>query len=484
MYGSWLGLAILLLVVVLVVVTVRNVAVLKFGALAAIPQLGKGSRELYGVRLLQNFSLNSGDCDAYKLAADLAVVADSLPGVFVLPGSLLSKERIIITSPSAIRKIATDDVFDKPGFVKTTLGGTFGSDSMLFAIGTKHRRLRKVAVDLIHQEILHKCTRAFFRAGRRLAETWLSPKPPVEAHHANMNTTLGVITESLFSCDIPERTRLHNLYVAMFLEEAPSSLDLLTGYILPYGPLLVGYRNARAARLVLRSVIEERRRNRNPSRTDLLEQLLSALDDGILDIDELVSQVQTLYVAGFSTTAIWLSWSMYYLAWSPKWQEKIRTEIASIDNIQDDNERLPALDSLPLLHAFMKEVLRLHPPITDTLRQNSSDVFIDGFMIPKGTLLRIPIASVHRMERFWGTSASEFDPTRHLNLDGNGSTSGLWLPFLTGPHACIGGRYARLEVKAILYELVRKVSLSEPRVGICRTTLGNPSKLSLRADPL
>ncbi|KAJ8902427.1 hypothetical protein NDN08_006832 [Rhodosorus marinus] len=484
MYGSWLVWALVLLIVVVVVVTLRNVLVLKFGALSAIPQIGKGSRELYGVRLLQNISLNSGDCDAYKVAADLADIADSLPGVFVLPGSLLSRERIIITSPSAIRKITTDDVFDKPGFVKTTLGGTFGSDSMLFAIGTKHRRLRKVAVDLIHQETLHKSAGAFFRAGRRLAETWSSAKPPVEAHIENMNTTLGVITESLFSWDIPERTRLHNLYVAMFLEEAPSPLDLLTGYILPYGPLLIGYRNARAAREVLCSVIEERRRNRNPSRADLLEQLLSALDAGMVDIDELVSQVQTLYVAGFSTTAIWLSWSMYYLASSPKWQEKVRTEIASIDNIQDDNERLSRLDSLPLLHAVTKEVLRLHPPITDTLRQNSSDVCIDGFRIPKGTLLRIPIGSVHRMERFWGTTANEFDPARHLNLNGNGSASGLWLPFLTGPHACIGGHYARLEVKAILSELVRKVSLCDPRMGICRTTLGNPSNFSLRADSL
>ena len=80
--------------------------------------------------------------------------------------------------------------------------------------------------------------------------------------------------------------------------------------------------------------------------------------------------------------------------------------------------------------------------------------------IVKGDNVFIPILALNRDPEIWGDDHLEFKPERWL--DGV-TTKAASIPsvfagtatFLAGPHSCIGYRFAVLEMKALLFHLIR-----------------------------
>jgi cytochrome P450 len=70
---------------------------------------------------------------------------------------------------------------------------------------------------------------------------------------------------------------------------------------------------------------------------------------------------------------------------------------------------------------------------------NIEDDVIDGFVVPKGTMVIIPLAAISRLPEFWGEDAAEFVPSRWLKDDSekrDDESSGrayMSMPFLIGP---------------------------------------------------
>ena len=87
-------------------------------------------------------------------------------------------------------------------------------------------------------------------------------------------------------------------------------------------------------------------------------------------------------VAGRDTTAVTLSWTFYCLAANPEVEQKL---IEEIDSVLHD--RLPTYDDidtrLPYLHAVIKEVLRLYPPVPKDIKTPiNDDTLPDGTFVP------------------------------------------------------------------------------------------------------
>jgi cytochrome P450 len=84
--------------------------------------------------------------------------------------------------------------------------------------------------------------------------------------------------------------------------------------------------------------------------------------------------------AGMETTAATCIDSFYYLALHPEWQEKIRKEFQAV--ISDPNlVTLEILKNLPLLNAFVNEVLRVIPPGSKLLpRRMTKDAKLSGWL--------------------------------------------------------------------------------------------------------
>lgn len=73
--------------------------------------------------------------------------------------------------------------------------------------------------------------------------------------------------------------------------------------------------------------------------------------------------------------------------------------------------------------------------------------------------------AVNRNPRLWGPNSEEFVPERWIDQTGRATMSGgadsnySFLTFLHGPRSCIGERFARAELRALLAALVGNFEL-------------------------
>ncbi|PFH49174.1 hypothetical protein AMATHDRAFT_5144 [Amanita thiersii Skay4041] len=178
----------------------------------------------------------------------------------------------------------------------------------------------------------------------------------------------------------------------------------------------------------------------------------------------MMDQVLTFLGAGHETTASGLAWTLWLLANDPATQQKLREEVTPVfENDSRPNYRalkdLQWLDSHGLYYNSM-ESLRVMPPVPMTFRQAGKTDHIEGVLVPKGTLLYIPIRVVNTWTEIWGQDAEEFKPGRWFNLPKTYHPSLSMLSFITGPHACIGKTMAIIEMKAVLAALIEKYEFS------------------------
>ncbi|KAF9236873.1 cytochrome P450 [Melanogaster broomeanus] len=216
------------------------------------------------------------------------------------------------------------------------------------------------------------------------------------------------------------------------------------------------------------------------------------------DVDVL-AQVPTFLVVGNESTSAATTWALYAMTLAPEVQTKLREELLSADT---DTPSMDDLMALPYLDAVVRETLRVDPPVPTTLRVAMKDdvlplekpftdkngIVHDGIRISKGDSVFIPILTMNTSEELWGPDAHEFNPERWRNLPESVShIPGVWghmLSFLGGPRACIGYRFSLVEMKAILFTLVRAF---EFELAVPASEIGHKSTLVqrpvLRGDP-
>jgi cytochrome P450 len=138
----------------------------------------------------------------------------------------------------------------------------------------------------------------------------------------------------------------------------------------------------------------------------------------------------------------------------------LRDEIAGVDSTL----LMATFQELPYLTSVIYECLRLFPPISQLInRQTSTDVLVgDEILIPKGTFVGYNSYATNRDKSAWGHDADAFKPERW------GSTNEVihktyrkararaeFISFHGGKRACLGERFAMLEMRITLVELVR-----------------------------
>jgi len=112
------------------------------------------------------------------------------------------------------------------------------------------------------------------------------------------------------------------------------------------------------------------------------------------------------------------------------------------------------------------ESLRVMPPVPLTVRRSTKTDYVDGVLVPKGTLFWIPVCFrfvstiimskspqirvVNTWNVIWGEDAEDFRPSRWLDLPKTYHPAFSLLSFIAGPHACIGKTMAIVEMKAVL----------------------------------
>jgi cytochrome P450 len=104
---------------------------------------------------------------------------------------------------------------------------------------------------------------------------------------------------------------------------------------------------------------------------------------------------------------------------------------------------------------MIEETMRLYPPVPLTIRAAYEATEIGGASVNPGDLTLISIRNIHRHPDYW-QEPTAFKPERFLPENKASLNRNAYMPFLTGPHMCIGNHFALIEGQLLLAMMVQK----------------------------
>lgn len=177
-----------------------------------------------------------------------------------------------------------------------------------------------------------------------------------------------------------------------------------------------------------------------------------------LTVQEIKSQSFLFLTAGYETTSTVLSYCTYLLAMYPEVQHKLLKEIDEFLP-QETKATYDILCHMSYLHMVLCETLRLYPLASNVVNRKCLEACnIGGIYIPEGVTVQADVWSVHYDPDVWGDDPEHFIPERFSKEAVSGRHPMAWMPFGIGPRNCIGLRFALLEAKLALAEILRKYS--------------------------
>ncbi|KAI9360022.1 cytochrome P450 [Zopfochytrium polystomum] len=434
-------------------------------------------------------------------------------GGMVLYYGLFNTPRVLVTSPTALRRIyGTHAHLYTRSAQQTKALKEFTGNGLLTAEGDQHKRQRALINPSFRVKHIAAMTPLFADSADELVRAWIDlieggaalddqgvKSLNLDVHREAAKVTLDIIGRAGFGYDFTavqnKKSPLYESFQTILRYNSPTVPNIVRTLLpfLAYIPT-EGQREYKKARAVLRScvedIIESRYQNLaskdGDSDTDLLSILIRANEesDDKISKDEIEGQVLTFLIAGHETTSVSLTWTLHLLSEHPQIQSRLRAEIDSLlprnPPFSSSELTFDQVHSLPLLDAVVKETLRLIPPVPLNGRQAAQDDVLDGFFIPRGTMVFTPPLVMHRLPAYWGEDADQFVPDRWMGggkaagaggaetadnaaavSSAEGAASGAkafgaYMPFLLGPRNCIGARFALTELKVLLVLLLRE----------------------------
>ncbi|KAM5129025.1 cholesterol 24-hydroxylase-like [Mantella aurantiaca] len=186
---------------------------------------------------------------------------------------------------------------------------------------------------------------------------------------------------------------------------------------------------------------------------DILTQILKgAAEEGECDMEDLLDNFVTFFIAGQETTANQLSFTVIELAKNPDILKKAQDEVDEVIGSKRDLE-YDDLGKLQYLSQVLKESLRLYPTAPGTSRALEEEIVIEGVRIPSKTTLMFNSYIMGRMEQFY-PDPPVFNPDRfHPDAP---KPYFSYFPFSLGPRSCIGQVFAQMEAKVVMAKLLQR----------------------------
>ncbi|KAK1637993.1 cytochrome P450 [Colletotrichum phormii] len=225
-------------------------------------------------------------------------------------------------------------------------------------------------------------------------------------------------------------------------------------------------------------------------RLDLLARLMEGRDDKgqPLGREELTAEALTQLIAGSDTTSNSSCALLYHAARTPGVLEKLQKELDEAISPTVDVPTYEMIKDLPYLAMVIDETLRYHSTsgigLPRQIPENSPGVTIRGHFFPPGTVLSVPSYTMHHSKEIWGPDADDFRPERWESLTPRQKNA--FIPFSTGPRACVGRNVAEIEMKLIVatwarrYKVELRQEIMETNEGFLRKPLALDINIKMR----
>lgn len=365
-----------------------------------------------------------------------------------------------IYHPEHVRRVLHDNQKNYlRGWQYRLLQRVFG-DSLTVSEGAFWLRQRRMAQPAFHRQRLAEYAAVMTEEASKLVSRWqtmLRERQPIEARHEMSRMTLAIASRTLFDRDVSHEAD----EVGQAFGVLGQYFDHRFNHALSTPPLWVPtqinrrFKNAVAAlNKIVAEIVRERLRE-GTDHGDLLSMFIQARDEETgerMTDDQLRSEVLTFLLAGHETTSTALTWIWYLLGVHEAIRRRVCEEVKAALG-----DRLPAAadaPQLPLTRAVIQEALRLYPPIWIIPRHVVADDEIGGFRIPKGSTVVLCPYVTHRHPEFW-EAPEAFDPDRFTAERIAQRPKEAYIPFLSGPHQCIGNEFAMLAMQLVVARVVQ-----------------------------
>uniref|UniRef100_A0AAQ4QFN5 Cytochrome P450, family 2, subfamily X, polypeptide 9 n=1 Tax=Gasterosteus aculeatus aculeatus TaxID=481459 RepID=A0AAQ4QFN5_GASAC len=176
---------------------------------------------------------------------------------------------------------------------------------------------------------------------------------------------------------------------------------------------------------------------------------------------QLTMYILDLHFAGTDTTSNTLLTGFLYLMNYPQVQERCQQEI---DMVLEGKDQASSEDrnNMPYVQAVIHEFQRVANTVPlSVFHCTTKDTELNGYSIPKGTLIIPNLTSVLNEEGQW-KFPNEFNPENFLNDQGEFVKPEAFMPFSAGPRMCLGEGLARMELFLFTVTLLRKFKFIWP----------------------
>ena len=403
-------------------------------------------------------------------------------------------DRLVIAGPAAVSDVLVHHSYDfvKPPAAREFLRRFLG-DGLLMTEGDEHKHHRKHIMPAFHFRHIKELYPVFWSKSieccnviREALAT--EPSKVLEIGHYSTQVTLDIIGLAGLGRDIASLRSSEDELVANYEEILEPTREkaiyfishlLFPSWLISMLPWKINERvricTGNLKRICTEFVVDRKSKMKHESEEsrDILSIMIRSNN---FSDENLVDQLLTFMAAGHETTSSALTWATHLLSLHPETQDQLRSEI--YEYIPDPQALFSPhadvaglLESMPYLNGVCNEVLRLYPTIPVTSRIAIRDTTIDGWSVPKGTQVYLVPWAINRSSSLW-EDPEDFLPTRWIDkesgratMNGGADSNYAFTTFLHGPRSCIGERFARAELRALLAAFVGcfQVEMADPK---------------------
>ena len=356
----------------------------------------------------------------------------------------------------------------KPEYIKHVLQGNYKNyikdfyykdltlavgNGLVTSEGKLWKQQRKLIQPAFHKKNIDNFSNIIKEEVLYTINQWSSlDNPRINLTNEMKALTMSIVSRCLFSADIRKDSKYLGDAIGICLDYLNMRMETI--FRIPGKPIFptANYKNFKSNYKIIQkalvNIIETKRKNINEPE-DLLDMLILAQDEdsgrGMSNV-QLVDEIMTLFLAGHETTATTLTWTYFLLNKFPEINKKFQNELSKIP--EANKITMEEILNCSYTDLLTKEVMRFYPVVWAVGREAVIDDNIEGYKIPKGVAICLPILYMHYHPNYWD-NPELFNPDRFIDINVEKDLKWIYMPFGEGPRKCIGNNFAQLETQII-----------------------------------
>lgn len=376
--------------------------------------------------------------ESFNNYGNLSIFGNFKNKVYLALGSKFNKE---FTNPEYFVQM-TSPLKRYPNSPITTLAA-----NLVNMNGEKHQEQRKLILPYLNKANVKHYFIDMFEITENILSSWKHNSQVNMAEEIKL-LALMIAAKTLFNIDLKEKAlHISHTFQASLVSAGNPFAIMLQKDILgsPYHTLVE--RSQDVVDLV-KSLIKDKISEKSDSK-DLLSMMINLYNDRKITEEELIGQTYMVFQAAHETTSNTLSWTLFLLSQYPEVCQKLLNEI---NPFIDKDPSFEDIEKLSYLENVVNESMRVLTTSSFGAKKCSKTYETDDFIIKKDSIAIISPYMTHRIEPIYN-NPKDFNPDRWDNIKPNQYE---FCPFGSGPHSCLGYKFAMIEMKLLTLLILRK----------------------------